>query len=212
MKFKAILFDQDGTVADTLPLLAHSVINAIKILSNKKMTLKEVVSYFGPSEDGVMRSFFPEQPENAFKVYLEQYEKLHDEICPAPFPMIKDLLEALSSNGIFVGMVTGKCRQATEISLRKFGLLSYFKVIETGSPDGSDKINGFKRILKQLGMDKSDCLYVGDEPSDIEICRKAGMQIASAAWASTALPKVLEDMNPGMVFYTIEDFKNWILD
>lgn len=211
MVIKSVIFDQDGTVADTLPLIANAVRNTLVLLSGKDVPIEKIVAFFGPSEDGVMRKMFPEQPQKAFEIYLEQYNEIHDEICPAPFSGVKDLVRTISSNGVSVSMVTGKCRQATEISLKKFGLYDYFEYLETGSPEGSDKVNGIGRVIKKLGIDKSECLYVGDEPSDIRLCRSAGIPIASAAWASTAQPDILSEMNPGMVFNTIGDFKKWFM-
>jgi len=175
------------------------------------LSFDRIVSFFGPSEQGVLKKMLPEQPEKAFTVYLEQYEKLHDEICPAPFPGIKDLFKTLSEKDLHICMVTGKSRQATNISLHKFGLYDYFEIIETGSPNGSDKVNGIRRILKQLNIDPSECLYLGDETSDIRHCREAGVPIASAAWASTALPDKLKQMKPDYLFYTVEAFENWIV-
>lgn len=211
MKYKVLIFDQDGTIADTLPLIAKAIKNCIKELTNKDLSFDRIVSFFGPSEQGVLKKMLPEQPEKAFTVYLEQYEKLHDEICPAPFPGIKDLFKTLSEKDLHICMVTGKSSQATNISLHKFGLYDYFEIIETGSPNGSDKVNGIRRILKQLNIDSSECLYLGDETSDIRHCREAGVPIASAAWASTALPDKLMQMNPDYLFYTVEAFKNWIV-
>jgi len=211
MKYKVLIFDQDGTIADTLPLIAKAIKNCIKELTNKDLSFDRIVSFFGPSEQGVLKKMLPEQPEKAFTVYLEQYEKLHDEICPAPFPGIKDLFKTLSEKDLHICMVTGKSRQATNISLHKFGLYDYFEIIETGSPNGSDKVNGIRRILKQLNIDPSECLYLGDETSDIRHCREAGVPIASAAWASTALPDKLKQMKPDYLFYTVEAFENWIV-
>jgi phosphoglycolate phosphatase/pyrophosphatase PpaX len=211
MKFKVIIFDQDGTIANTLPLIAKSIKNSIKEVTNKDLPFDRIVSFFGPSEDGVLRKMLPEQADKAFAIYLEQYEKMHDELCPTPFPGITDLFEVLSQKGVPICLVTGKSRPATNITLNKFGLDKYFEIIETGSPYGSDKVNGIHRILKQLNLDASDCLYIGDEAGDVRRSREAGVSIASVAWAPTALPEKLKQMNPDYLFYSVEEFKNWIL-
>ena len=212
MKFKVIIFDQDGTIANTLPLIAKSIKNSIKELTNKDLPFDKIVSFFGPSEDGVLQKMLPEQADKAFAIYLKQYEKMHDELCPTPFPGIVDLFDALSAKCPHICLVTGKTWQATNITLQKFGLDEYFEIIETGSPKGSDKVNGLHRIEKQLNIDLSDCLYIGDETSDIRRCREAGIPIASVAWAPTALPEKLKQMNPDYMFYTVEKFKSWILE
>ncbi|MDP4276673.1 MAG: HAD hydrolase-like protein, partial [Bacteroidota bacterium] len=77
MKYTVLIFDQDGTIADTLPLIAQAVINSYKSLTNKLLTQNEVMATFGISEEGIMNRLFPAMPEEAFKTYLEQYEQLH---------------------------------------------------------------------------------------------------------------------------------------
>ncbi|MDP4277251.1 MAG: HAD hydrolase-like protein, partial [Bacteroidota bacterium] len=160
--------------------------------------------------EGIMNRLFPAMPEEAFKTYLEQYEQLHDSICPAPFSGIRELMSALVEKGFHLAMVTGKSRQATDITLKKFGLLPFFELIETGSPEKASKVNKLTNVLHHFNINPSEALYIGDEARDIDYCRKANIAIASAAWASTAQLLELEQQNPGMVFKQLESFKDWL--
>jgi phosphoglycolate phosphatase/pyrophosphatase PpaX len=132
-------------------------------------------------------------------------------MCPLPFEGMKEVLETLKNKGVYIAMVTGKGKQSTDISLERFGLADFFEIIETGSPTGARKVEGIQLIMDTLGaVEKGEVVYVGDAPSDILACRKVGIPIVAAAWASTAEPEVLEGMGPDELFYNIPDFSDWL--
>jgi phosphoglycolate phosphatase/pyrophosphatase PpaX len=134
-------------------------------------------------------------------------------MCAEPFEGIPDLLATLKNKGVFTAMVTGKGKHSTDISLKYFKLTHYFEIIETGLPGGPRKAEGIQLILGLLGdIKKEEIIYVGDAPSDIIASRKVGVPVVAAAWAETAEPKKLKELNPDELFYTITDFTHWLYD
>ena len=210
MKIKTIIFDLDGTIADTLPLCIAAFKKSIEPLLQAEISEQEIIATFGPSEEGTIRKLIPAHEAAGVKAYLQHYEDLHH-TCPAPFAGISELLELLISKGVQLGMVTGKGIYSTRISLKQFGLEQYFKVMETGSPKGPNKFNGIVNILNRLNASVNDSIYVGDAPSDIKYCKQVGIPIAAAAWASTTDAKELEALNPDWLFYSIADFTKWVV-
>jgi phosphoglycolate phosphatase-like HAD superfamily hydrolase len=211
MKFKTIIFDLDGTIADTLPLCIAAFKKSIEPLLKAEISEQEIIATFGPSEEGTIRKLIPEHEEAGVQAYLHHYGQLHD-ICPVPFPGIVELLEFLKGKRIQLAMVTGKGIHSTSISLKKFGLEQYFEVLETGSVDGPNKVNGIRSVLSRLDGSKDESLYVGDAPSDILYCKEIGIPIAAAVWATTTNVMELERLNPDWLFYSVEEFKGWIID
>jgi len=211
IKFKALIFDLDGTIADTLPLCIAAFKKSVEPILQKTLSDEEIIATFGPSEEGTIRKLIPEQEDAGVQAYLEHYRDLHY-TCPTAFPGIKELLENLKSNGVQLAMVTGKGIHSTKISLDQFGLSGYFTIKETGSPDGPNKVNGIRNVLKQLHLEPAETLYIGDAPSDIKYCKEIGIPIAAAAWASTTNANELIPLMPEQIFYTVEDFKKWIAD
>ncbi len=209
MKFKTIIFDLDGTIADTLPLCIAAFKKSIEPLLQASLSDEEIVATFGPSEEGTIRKLIPAHEEAGVKAYLQHYENLHY-TCPAPFPGIIDLLDTLKSSGVQLAMVTGKGIHSTRLSLKQFGLESYFQILETGSPEGPNKMNGIRSILNRLHAVAKESLYIGDAPSDVVYCKEVGIPIAAAAWATTADSTALQALKPDWLFYTVEEFKSWI--
>lgn len=208
--FKAVIFDLDGTIADTLPLCIAAFKKSIEPLLGKQVSDEDIIATFGPSEEGTIRKLIPDHVEAGLKSYLMHYEQLHY-TCPAPFPGIKELLEILESKGIQLAMVTGKGKHSAKISLEEFGLMRYFDVLETGSPNGPNKVDGIRSVLTCFRADVSECLYVGDAPGDILYCREIGIPIAAAAWASTADITALLALKPDKLFQSVNDFQKWVL-
>ena len=209
-KIKAVIFDLDGTLANTLPLCIRAFRESIEPLIHRQVSDAEIIATFGPSEEGTIRALAPDHYEQGGADYLHFYEAHHG-ICPHPFAGIKELLKVLQERDIRTAMVTGKGKQSTAISLAQFGLLPFFKILETGAPHGPRKPEGITNVLSQWSdLSKDEVIYVGDAPSDIEACRKTGIAIIAAAWAETAEPEKLAALHPDELFYTVSDFASWI--
>jgi len=211
MKIKTIIFDLDGTIANTLPLCIAAFKKSVEPLLNKEISDQEIMATFGPSEEGTIRKLIPEHEDEGIKQYLQHYQQLHH-TCPTPFDGIADLLEFLSNKGIQLAMVTGKGIHSTLISLKQFNLEQYFEVLETGSPKGPNKVAGIKNVLNRLNTNINESIYVGDAPSDIKYCKEVGIPIVAAAWADTTNAQELALLNPDWLFYTVNDFKTWLAD
>ena len=209
-KIKAVIFDLDGTLANTLPLCIKAFRQSVEPLINRSVSDAEIIATFGPSEEGTIMALAPNHYDKGVADYLHFYENLHA-MCPVPFDGIKEVLEALKRKGVHISMVTGKGKYSTNISLKYFDLTHFFKVIETGSPDGARKAEGIQLILDCLSnVRKEEVIYVGDAPSDIIASRKVGVPVIAAAWADSAETEKLEELKPDEMFYSIKDFSNWV--
>jgi len=209
MKLQAVIFDLDGTIADTLPLAIAAFKKSIEPILGKTLSDADIIATFGPSEEGTIRQLIPQHEQQGVKDYLYHYENLHT-MCPAVFPGIKELLELLKQNGVELAMVTGKGIHSTMLSLKQFGLESYFDVLETGSPDGPNKVKGIRKVLERLNVNAKESLYIGDAPSDIKYCKELGVPIAAWAWASTANAEELVPLHPEYLFYSVAGLKEWM--
>ena len=209
-KIKAIIFDLDGTLANTLPLCIEAFRQSVEPLINRSISDAEIIATFGPSEEGTIMALAPNNYDKGVADYLKFYKNLHN-ICPTPFDGIKELLVALKEKGIRIAMVTGKGKYSTAISLQQFGLQNFFELIETGSPTGARKAEGIQLVLDFLnGIKKEEVIYVGDAPSDIIASKSVGVTVVAAAWATTAAPEKLIALLPDKIFYTIKNFADWL--
>ncbi|MCW4467889.1 HAD family hydrolase [Flavobacterium sp. MFBS3-15] len=209
-KLKAVIFDLDGTIANTLPLCITSFRQSIEPLAGRAVSDAEIIATFGPSEEGTIMALAPNHFDKGVSEYLHIYEESHD-MCPAPFEGMPELIASLKDKDIRVAMVTGKGRASAVITLDKFGMSHLFEILEAGNPDGNRKAEGIESILEAWSdVDKDEVVYVGDTTSDILTCRQVGIPIVSAAWAETAEPNALVAMHPDYIFYTVPEFADWM--
>ena len=209
MNLKAIIFDFDGTLADTLPLCIRAFRSSIEPRLGRSVSDAEIIATFGPAEEGTIKALIPNYFEEGVAAYLTHYGQYHAEY-PNLFPGIQSLLTELQAKQIPLALVTGKGERSAEMSLTFYQLTSYFSAFGYGDLETNSKTRNINRIVADWNLKPDEVLYVGDAPSDILACRKAGVPIAAAAWASTAEPLVLAELEPDALFESVETFQNWL--
>lgn len=206
---RAVLFDLDGTLANTLPLCIEAFRLAVEPITGRSLTDAEIIATFGPSEEGTIQALAPNHYAESLAAYLRHYERLHAHY-PTPFEGIAELLQALRDRGIRLGLVTGKGAESTRLSLRQFDLADTFEVLETGSPVGPRKEEALRHILARWQLSPQEMVYIGDAPSDITASRAVGVPVVAATWAATTDGKVLQALQPDAVVDSVAALRAWL--
>jgi pyrophosphatase PpaX len=209
MKLRGIIFDLDGTLADTLGVCLQAFQETLQYYSGRSISLQELYPMFGPSEEGILRKLLPDQAEDVYPRYLCSYERLHQE-CTQPFPGIEELLDDLRSRGLRIAIATGKSVETAAISMRILGMDSKVDRLETGFIDRGDKPELIRRVLGYWGISPDQAAYVGDILSDMYAAEQAGVQPIGAAWADTSTLRAIEQKDGWVVFERVQDFAAWI--
>lgn len=209
MPLRAVLFDLDGTLANTLPLCIEAFRLALEPTTGRSLSEAEIIATFGPSEEGTIQALAPDHYQESLAAYLRHYERLHAQY-PAPFEGIAALLQALRDRGIRLGLVTGKGAESTRLSLRQLGLEAAFDVLETGSPVGPRKVEALRAILSSWELFPQEAVYIGDAPSDITASRAVGVPVVAAAWAATADATALGAGQPDAVVGSVDVLRAWL--
>mgnify|MGYP006272559043 FL=1 len=180
-----MIFDFDGTVADTLRLVISGFQEAVASVGGPALTDQDVYAHFGPTEAGMLRRAVGDRWEEAYRTYLLAYERDHGPYDHL-FEGIPGIIAMLKSRGVRVGLVTGKGRDSALVSVARTGLDAHLDAFETGSDDGLAKAAGIRRVLSLWGMSPADAAYVGDTPDDMHSAVEAGVVAIGAGWARTA--------------------------
>lgn len=203
---KAVLFDMDGTLGDTLALCIAAFRMSIEPLSGKKVTDEEIKATFGPSEEATVRAFLPDRFDEGLAAYLRHYDELHG-MCPDPFPGIRELLTFLKEKGLVLGVVTGKGPKSAALTFARYGMEGLFSDIETGDPYRIGKTDGIRRILARHELRPDEAVYVGDAPSDIVCAREAGVGMYAVTYASTTNAEELIALRPDEAFHSVDEMR-----
>lgn len=199
MKIKAVIFDLDGTLVDSI----HGIARALNTMLAEKglpvHSIEECKNMVGNGFKELVRRALPEnrrsdeEIESCLSRLRELYEQCWD-YGMRPFDGITDLLEYLRTHGIRFAVDTNKDEGvARKIAERLFPGFSFFRVAGTTplmprKPDPAKTLS----ILADMGVSPSECLYVGDSEVDIMTAKNAGIKPISAAWGFRGTQRLAE--------------------
>ena len=208
-KKKAVVFDFDGTLSNSFPLVAGKITEAIAMFRKEELTEEENNSIYGPTEEGIILKLIKDKGEakECFLRYLDLYNQYHEELLPDFIPGIRELLEELNKRNIPVFLLTGRSKESTMITLTKFNAFKYFKAIYTGGLYGEVKEELLNELASIHHYNKEDLVYIGDSLHDVPQCRRANVDIISVSYANTDSYEKLEEINKGNVAKTVEELK-----
>ena len=178
-KIKTVLFDLDGTLADTAPDLANALNHVLKIHNREPLPfekIRPVVSHGGIALTTLGFGFGKEHPE--FDVfYKELLEHYLDNIANETtlFPGMNELLFQLEEKNINWGVVTNKPGWLTDPLLDALNLSSRAATIVSGDTLEQRKPHPAPLLYacEQAGSKANECIYIGDAERDIEAANRA---------------------------------------
>ena len=184
---KTILFDFDGTIADTLPICFTAFRSTFSAFLHRDYTDEQIVSLFGPTEIAMIQkeipaAFHKEAIEHFYRVYTDQQRREKNP------PKILQMINTLHHAGIKLGIVTGKGRRSAEISIQLLELQPFFSVVITGDDVERPKPDpeGIRKAMSALGASAGQTWFVGDSDADIKAARTAGVTAVGVNWFSAS--------------------------
>ncbi len=204
---QALIFDFDGTIADTVPICVDAFRMTVEPVLGRPLTLDDVRSYFGPTEEGIFQKHFPERCDELLAELLRRYEELQKGV-PETAPGIMELIRDVRSAGVRVALVTAKGRHTCQISLDFYGIENDFEEIRVGSPEGRVKDAAIREVLSKMEIRPENSVYVGDAYKDVVSAHKAGVPCWSAAWFASANPSKILEYNPERIFYSVSEMRS----
>lgn len=184
---KAVIFDLDGTLTDTLEDLKEAVNAALAHKGMPQCTLEQVRAYVGNGIRKLMERAVPDGADNAdFDEVFAFFKKYYGEHCldhTAPYRDILHLLQELSVRGVPMAIVSNKVDSAVK-ELNEMFFADYVTVAlgETADVRRKPAPDMVELALKELGVEKEHALYVGDSDVDLETAANAGLSCVSVTW------------------------------
>jgi HAD superfamily hydrolase (TIGR01509 family) len=205
---RAIIFDLDGTLADTFGLIVTAWNAALTPHTGKTYSEAEVISRFGIPDPAMIRAELGgAEGDSAVEAYHACYERRHAIV--QPFEGITEMLQSLRERNVPLGLCTGKGTRSAGITLAAMGWSHVFAAVVTGE-DVTHQKPSPEPLLKAaaaLGVPPRQCAYVGDAPADMTGARSAGMLSVAAGWHDVYREK-LRAMRPDVWARTPSDVRN----
>jgi phosphoglycolate phosphatase len=181
-----VLFDFDGTLADTAPDLAAAVNRMRAERGMRALSAADVRPYASMGARGMLRIGFGLTPaEPAYAEMREQFLRYYAEaICVHTrlFDGMKSLIAALASRSIAWGIVTNKAMRFTGPLVEALGLLPGCVVGGDSTPHLKPHPASLLLAAQQLKLPPAECTYVGDDLRDIQAARAAGMRCVAVEY------------------------------
>ena len=177
---KIIIFDFDGTIADTMPLIFKIYnenakkfgiprLSRIQTEKIREMTAKEISKIYKVSLLKFL--FIVTKMRKILNTRIDQAELFYG---------IKEMLKGLRQRGIKIGILSSNSQENIEKFLRINNLM-LFDFIHS-ELNIFAKARALKNLIKRYNLAREDVIYVGDEVRDIDACKKNGVKIISVTW------------------------------
>lgn len=186
--YDLVLFDCDGTLADSERSIVHSVQAAFRDLGlappqparirrRVGLSLDQFVAGLGVDADDV-------DIDRLLALYRENFARYRAQNGSDPFfPGLEEVLDDLRSRRVLLGVVTGKSRRGLRRLLEDHGRWEQFATLQTAddAPSKPDPTM-IRQALEETGIDADRAVVVGDTIYDMEAARRAGVDAIGVEW------------------------------
>ena len=215
MRYKAVLFDMDGTVLNTVGDLTAAVNHTLGVFGMPERSEDEIKSFLG---NGAKRLLTLSAPEGTSETQIDTmlldympYYNAHCKELTAPYDGIIPLIEALKEAGARIAVISNKQDEAVKPLAEEFfpGLLE-FAIGESASVRRKPNPDSVLAAAEFFGTELSQTIYIGDTEVDIQTAKNAGMDCAAVCWGFRSEQELIE-AGAQMLFKTPAELKDFLL-
>ena len=195
---RAVLFDMDGTLVDTLPDIAAAMNAGLTELGLRTLDVARIGSFIGKGPRSLAQDVLGEQQtlnaqerdvriEPLLFAYVRNYEPRIGERSTM-YPGVREALEELVAAGLQLAVVTNALQHLADAVLARFELTRYMHVVVGGDhvSKGKPAPDPLWRACRALGVAPGEALMVGDSDNDVIAARAAGCPVVAVPYGYNA--------------------------
>lgn len=213
-RYKAVIFDLDGTLLNTLEDLTDAVNHVMRQFNYPEHTIEEIRSFVGNGIKLLIERSLPYGKDNPEfdKVFSEfkSYYTSHCQIKTRPYDGIMELISSLKEQGYKLAIVSNK-NQSAVTELNNIYFSDYISTA-IGEKEGVRKKPAPDTVIKalnELGISSDDAVYVGDSDVDRETAKNSDMDCISVTWGFRER-KLLESLKPYAIIDKPAELFNYV--
>lgn len=212
-KYSLLLFDLDGTIADTFPCLVKSMEHFYKKYGDGNLPSEaKLATFSGPPMPDTMRKEFPDQDPIALTKEFVEVSLTNYPTCTLIYDGCLESLKKLKQNGLHIAIVTNKSHKPSELVIDVLHLNDLIEdvigidEVKNPKPDGE----GCLTMMKRFGItNPNEVLYIGDNTTDLITAKNAGIDCALVSWGPNPVDMIYE---PAIKADTFEELTEKILN
>lgn len=189
MKFKAVIFDLDGTLLDTIEDIKITMNLSLRKFGYPEFSTEEYKYFVGKGVDNLIRQVIKAGniDDTAFEKLKKSYYDIYHEqskINTRAYAGIRELLDELKAKGISLNVLSNKPHSQTVDVIRHYFKEDIFDEVYGKKEEFSPKPNPESAwdLIEKLVLNKEDILYVGDTETDIFTAKNAGLFSVGVLW------------------------------
>lgn len=207
MRYPIVLFDLDGTLIDSGPIIMASMRHAsVTVLGREPDEERVRAAIGGPGLIAQMRELDPDRVDELVESYRAHNEPLHATL--EAFDGVLELLPRLRERGHRLGIVTAKRVSTVELAFDRFPILRETTEVLVGAEDTErhkPDPDPLLEALARMGAQPQDAAYVGDSPFDIRAGKAAGTLAVAVGWGGIHPDERLLHEQPDALVHTPEE-------
>jgi len=209
--FRLIVFDWDGTLADSTAIIAHAIQQACRDLEQPAPDESRARFVIGLGLSDALRYVAPGLPAADYPRLSERYR--HHYLARDPdiplFPGAREMLDELDARGFLLAVATGKSRVGLTRALQQQGLAHRFvatRCADEGFPKPHPDM--LLALMQRCGVAPEETLMVGDTTHDLELARNAGASAVAVTYGAHPLAG-LAGLSPLAMLASIGELAAW---
>jgi len=211
-RFQLIVFDWDGTLADSTGLIARSLQQACRAIGAPVPAESRALHVIGLGLVDALRHVAPALPQERYQElaghYRDSYVARESEI--PLFDGVRELLDELEQAGFLLAVATGKGRAGLERALALHGVAHRFfatRCADEGFPKPHPDM--LLHLMERAGVDPDATLMIGDTSHDLELARNAGACAVAVAWGAHPAEGLARHGALATV-HSIDELRRWL--
>ena len=210
-RYETVLFDLDGTLADTIPLIVASYQHAFRTVLAEEVHESRARAWIGRPLLPALLEESPEHGHDLDRVYRE-WNLANTARLIRRYPGVIELLDDLIAAGVTCAVATSKRRETARLALHSVGIDHLVDVVAALEDTTAHKPapDPLLHAAAALGVDPADCVYVGDATVDVRSAQAAGMSAVAVTWGAgerdalvATHPDALVDSVPELAAYLL---------